>query len=240
VNKKLIAILFTSLLLITNISMIGSSSSKSAMTNNSNGLIEHISSENLKPGDIMFETVYTFLIYVHTLMFIRYDAKNDSYIFIEAPANSVVRYESFSLEEISDPSHYKFGRVQSASEQQIQNAILFAERQLGKRFQIEFLWPKNCDPTDTSDIYADAWYCSELIWAAYYNCNHHPDEEIFGDGIDIDYNKGPFVKPRDIRRDLDVKVFFLKDLSFYDRIIIIFDLIIGMYNWFLDFLSSLD
>lgn len=200
-------------------------------------LIQRISSADLKPGDIMFETVYTFFMYVHTLMFIRYEESNETYVFIEAPANSLVRYEYFSYEEIADPSHYTFGRVLTASDQQIQNAILFAERQLGKAFQDNFIWPKNFNPNDPDDMYADAWYCSELIWAAYYNCNHHPDEQIYGEGIDIDYNYGPFVKPRDIRRDLCVKVFYFEDLTIFDKILIIFDYLTSIYYWFIDLIS---
>lgn len=200
-------------------------------------LIQCITSADLKPGDIMFETVYTFFMYVHTLMFIRYEESNETYVFIEAPANSLVRYEYFSYEEIADSSHYTFGRVILASDQQIQNAILFAERQLGKEFQDNFIWPKNFNPNDQDDIYADAWYCSELIWAAYYNCNHHPDEQIFGEGIDIDYNYGPFVKPRDIRRDLSVKVFYFEDLTIFDKILIIIDYLTSIYDWFIDLIS---
>ena len=37
-------------------------------------------------------------------------------------------------------------------------------------------------------MYANKWYCTELIWAAFYNCNHTPDKYIFGEGIDIDHN----------------------------------------------------
>jgi hypothetical protein len=120
-----------------------------------------------------------------------------------------------------------FARVEGASEEQKQNAIDFAITQLGKFFQrytyydIGFI--KNYDPTDTNDPYADYWYCSEIIWAAYYNCNNpFPTQEpeggyIYGEGIDIDWNGWeedayfdkefiyvPSVKPGDILLHDDV------------------------------------
>ena len=235
--KKIIILIISSCFLLSPISTQICIASPIHDNSIYNELIQPITSIDLKPGDIMFETVYTFLMYVHTLMFVRYEESNETYVFIEAPANSLVRYEYFSYEEISDPGHYKFGRIISASDQQIQNAVLFAESQLGKEFQDNFIWPKNFNPNDQDDMYADAWYCSELIWAAYYNCNHHPDELIFGDGIDIDYNFGPFVKPRDIRRDLSVKVFFLEELNFFDKIILLIDYLTSIYEWFIDLIS---
>ena len=91
-----------------------------------------------------------------------------------------------------------FARVRNADSIQINNAINFTKRQLGKKFQGEFFGikaDKNYDPSDlTNDSYADEWYCSELIWAAYYNCNNpFPKNEpvngyIYGDGIDLDRN----------------------------------------------------
>lgn len=235
--KKIIIFIISSFFLLLPMSNQICLSSPILQNSNHIEIIQPITSVDLKSGDIMFETVYTFLMYVHTLMFIRYEESNETYVFIEAPANSPVRYEYFSYEAISDPSHYKFGRVIVASDQQIQNAVLFAESQLGKEFQDNFIWPKNYNPNDPDDMYADAWYCSELIWAAYYNCDHHPDEQIFGDGIDIDYNYGPFVKPRDIRRDLDVKVFFFEDLTIFDKILILIDYLTSIYEWFIDLIS---
>lgn len=194
--------------------------------------------EWLKPGDIMFETVYTFLVYVHTLLFVEYNTTLQRYIFIEAPVGSVVRYTNFTISEISNASHYKFGRVKTANEEQIENAIAFAESQLGKEFQVNFLWPKNYDPYDDEDIHSDEWYCSELIWAAYYNCNHSPGEGVIGEGIDIDFNHGLFVKPRDIRLDPEVDVFYLKDLTLFDRFMIFLDFLNTIIDWFDHYLSS--
>ena len=55
---------------------------------------------------------------------------------------------------------------------QKQNAIDFIKRQLGKRFQNNWT-NKNYNPEDVeNDTYANEWYCSELLWAAYYNCDN--------------------------------------------------------------------
>jgi len=164
--------------------------------------------KELEPGDIMFKTVYTCLIYVHTLILKEYDEDLDKYLFVEASLSGV-KTDYYDLEEISNATKYKFGRVITATELQKQNAILFAESQIGKKFQWDWVG-KNFNPNDESDAYANEWYCSELIWAAYQNCDHHPDEQIFGKGINIDCNAGLNVKPRDIRNDLDVRVFYLK------------------------------
>jgi len=110
--------------------------------------------------------------------------------------------------------------VKTANRIQKQHAIQFAKKQLGKPFQGEWI-NKNFDPTDTSnDSLANNWYCSELIWAAYYNCNQNfsgnklDNEFIYGNGIDIDFNEwaniGNFtiVAPRDMLWDDDVRRIF--------------------------------
>jgi hypothetical protein len=92
-----------------------------------------------------------------------------------------------------------FARVRNANSYQKNNAINFTKRQLGKKFQGEFFGinaDKNYNPEDIkNDTFANEWYCSELVWAAYYNCNNpFPKEEpkngyIYGNGIDIDKNQ---------------------------------------------------
>ena len=55
--------------------------------------------------------------------------------------------------------------------QEIRNdAVQWAKTQLRKPYQL-FPWDANPNPKDTSDEYANHWYCSELIWAAYWNQN---------------------------------------------------------------------
>ena len=74
-----------------------------------------------------------------------------------------------------------------------------------------------------------SWYCTELVWAAYYNCNHSPEEKIYGQGIDIDRNEWrkdsliySMVWPNNIIRDDDVEVFYLRknrNNNFPDKIL---------------------
>jgi hypothetical protein len=111
----------------------------------------------------------------------------------------------------------------NATEKQKQNAIDFAKLQVGKRYQFDYHnSPKNYNPEDKSDQFANMWYCSELPWAAYYNCNNSfPKKEptngyTYGEGIDIDQNgwkqdshsdseeKYPFPHPRDFFVDDDI------------------------------------
>jgi PKD repeat protein len=48
------------------------------------------------------------------------------------------------------------------------NAVEGAKTQRGRPYQFIVGGP-NTDPNDETDCYADCWYCSELIWAAYWN-----------------------------------------------------------------------
>lgn len=48
------------------------------------------------------------------------------------------------------------------------NAVEWAKTQRGRPYQFIVGGP-NADPNDETDRYADYWYCSELIWAAYWN-----------------------------------------------------------------------
>ncbi len=160
---------------------------------------------DLEPGDIAFKHPDIFPDYLpavidHCLLFIEYNNETEKYVFIEAGIhNSCVQYRYETKQNISSDMWGPFARVRYANQIQKENAINFTKRQLGKKFQGEFFGinaDKNFNPNDTvNDIYANEWYCSELIWAAYYNCNNpFPEEEpqggyIYGDGIDIDRNK---------------------------------------------------
>jgi uncharacterized protein YycO len=50
------------------------------------------------------------------------------------------------------------------------NAVSWAKTQIGEPYQIDFRHA-NPDPSDLSDDEANYWFCSELIWAAYWNQN---------------------------------------------------------------------
>ena len=171
----------------------------------------------LIPGDIAFKhpdiTPDWFPVIIdHCLLFIEYNCSTKEYVFIEAnQVNQKVQYRNETRETLTGPFWGPFGRVRTANPLQKQNAIDFAKRQIGKTFQNEWI-NKNYNFLDTSnDSYANTWYCSELIWAAYYNCNNSFSEQvnesqyIFGEGIDLDKNKWSkefgiicVVRPKDI------------------------------------------
>ncbi len=73
-------------------------------------------------------------------------------------------------------------RVSSASTDQINKAVSFCVNQLGDAYKLDLAKDTSKDEID--------WYCSELVWAAYYN-----------EGIDLEKTgiNEPGVTPRDIR-----------------------------------------
>jgi len=169
---------------------------------------------SLQPGDIVWRDidedyfkVPDFLQhrFAHPLMYI--GKNSEDYLFIEAH-NEGVELQLYGESWINENLYNEISRVK-ASLTQKQNAIAFMYSQVGKDFRPVFIegWhPKVYDPTVN-----DEWFCTELVWAAYYNCNNHPNAKIFGDGIDIDRKGGtfidkiwPIVLPNDIRMDNNV------------------------------------
>jgi len=61
-----------------------------------------------------------------------------------------------------------FGYVTNAFTEQKQDAVMWAREQRGSPYQIGGMNP-NPNPYDTEDLFSDWWFCSELVWAAYYN-----------------------------------------------------------------------
>jgi len=165
---------------------------------------ERIKISKLEPGDIAFKHPDIFpdrfpTIFDHCLLFVKYNESTDRYVFIEAAIHgSCVQYRNETEENITGEMWGPFARVKTANSTQKLNAINFAKRQINKKFQGEFFGisaDKNYNPNDVlNDVFANEWYCSELIWAAYYNCNNSfPKEEpedgyTYGEGIDIDRN----------------------------------------------------
>ena len=223
-EKKILAILITGLLLIVNLNIINKAKGFAELEKNkksekfnkfSSGKLSVIS--DLQPGDILFHISQ--YITIHCLIFKQYNITNNMYEFIEANSDHGVRRIFYSENTLNNTLIYKkFARVETASSNQIQNAILFAESQIGKQFEWDmFFHNKNYIPSDPEKPYSNSWYCTELVWAAYYNCNHTPEEEIYGEGIDIDHNKWKkdsfiwsMVWPNDILWDDDTKVFHLR------------------------------
>lgn len=200
----------------------------------------------LEPGDIAFKHPEVFpdffpTIIDHCLLFVEFDNQTGRYVFIEAGMESDhVQYRNETESALLGPFYGPFAKVRHANEAQKQNAIDFAKRQLGKPFQGNWI-NKNYNPEDIqNDSLADEWYCSELIWAAYYNCNNcFPEEEppdgyIYGNGIDLDrngWNKNPLnysiVAPREILRNpLEVKVYHLNTIIQNHKYFCFFNLIL--------------
>ena len=173
----------------------------------------------LQPGDIAFKHPEAFpgpIIIDHCLLCAGYDNETEEYEFIEAHFHYGVQSRFEKKENLTDSDWGPYARVRSATEEQKKNAIDFARKQIGKDFQIEWI-NKNYDPTDIeNDSLAKEWYCSELVWASYYNCNNKfpsdVDERqcVYGNGIDIDMNgwqkvlNMTIVAPKEIMFDNDV------------------------------------
>jgi hypothetical protein len=173
---------------------------------------------DLKLGDILFQ--FSQYIPMHCILFKQYNSTNKTYEFIEANSEYGVRRIFYSENELNNTIIYKkFARVKNANATQKQNAILFAESQIGKEFELNFLFHnKNNIPNSPDDPFSNSWYCTELVWAAYYNCNHSPEEKIYGQGIDIDRNEWrkdsliySMVWPNNIIWDDDIEVFYLRE-----------------------------
>jgi hypothetical protein len=70
----------------------------------------------------------------------------------------------------------RFTRVMNATAEQRHNASMWAISRIGDKYQT---WdPRKCADPDSKMITARRWYCSEIIWAAYYH-----------QGIEIDKNE---------------------------------------------------
>ena len=127
--------------------------------------------DNLKRGDIIFEAAGFYGITGHVAIVegIYYSDTYEQYYvrIIEAISVGVAR-------SILTPTRIieKIGsayRVKDANETQIDNAIAFIIAQLGKPYQVEYA--KSYSPDSPN------WYCSELIWAAYYHQGINLDDE---------------------------------------------------------------
>mgnify|MGYP003759223731 CR=1 FL=1 len=150
----------------------------------------------VKKGDLIFEAKGGFGITGHIAIVegIYYSsAHNQSYIrIVEAIDKGVVR--SVLDDERVNDKDVTILRVSDATSSQINSAVSFCIGQLGKAYKLDFA--KDISPNEKD------WYCSELVWAAYYN-----------QGIDIETSSGinePGVTPRDIRNSNKTSVVSFK------------------------------
>ncbi len=158
-----------------------------------------VSTLNLELGDIVWRWVDAdifplFQFFMHPLMVT--DIIGNEYEFIESNGAKNVWLRTETEEWITNNNIFDFVyrlKDEVASDLDIENAINFAKSQEGKKFAPLFdiytgiFHIKNSNPHDPNDPLSDSWYCTEIIWAAYYN-----------QGIDIDSNGGTIVIPIDI------------------------------------------
>lgn len=138
----------------------------------------------VKKGDIIYEANGGFGITGHIAIVegIYYSStQQQSYIrLVEAISDGVVR-SVLDDGRVNDKAVTVL-RVSSATSSQINDAVSFCVGQLGKDYRLDLA-------KDTSANESD-WYCSELVWAAYYNQ---------GIGLEKTGINEPGVTPRDIR-----------------------------------------
>lgn len=138
----------------------------------------------VQKGDIIFEANGGYGITAHTAIVegIFYSSALQQYYIrvVEAIDDGVVR--SVLDDERVNDKEVTVLRVSGSTSQQIFSALNFCVSQLGKEYSLDF-------GKDTSASESD-WYCSELIWAGFYN--HGVNIETTGV-----YNE-PGITPRDI------------------------------------------
>lgn len=97
--------------------------------------------------------------------------------------------------------NFTFCYVVNATEEMREGAIAFARSQWAKGYQYpnEIKHPgggggANIYPDDSNDDNSDKWYCSELVWASYYNYNFK--SKGYGNGICISNDSAAKIRPQ--------------------------------------------
>ena len=167
----------------------------------------------------------------HVAIYIGYNNRTNEYEFIEAVDNSGPRICSFT-ETRAWAHHFAFGRVTSATKLQRLGAIRWAKQIClernkpltpnGERIDNAYqyhppmeLW--KCFRPDGFELYNKFWYCSELVWAAYYNVDANGNidyNQAVEKRIDLDENEWTFpfvVEPREIRDDDDILLYLFTE-----------------------------
>ncbi|MBQ1410530.1 MAG: hypothetical protein IIY94_04565 [Oscillospiraceae bacterium] len=144
----------------------------------------------VEKGDVIFEKNGGYGITGHTAIvegiYPRNDGTGRYYIrLIEALSNKEGGVTRSILDDTRvDDKAVTILRVSGATSTKVNNAVSFCQGELGSRYFLDFAKDHSASETD--------WYCSELVWAAYYN-----------QGINIEVgglHGEPGVTPRDILR----------------------------------------
>lgn len=149
----------------------------------------------VKAGDIVFFELYNYSCFHPGWDHVGLYVGNNEFIHASAYLNSVAK-QNISIFEKLD-MEIVYGKVITSNETQRTNAIIFAEGQIGKPFN-------DHEPKDPS-FDSEAWYCSELVWAAY-----------LSQGIDLDKNGWcfpPIVGTLEICWDDDVEMYSYHKLN---------------------------
>jgi hypothetical protein len=104
-----------------------------------------------------------------------------------------------------DVLHYKnpmFARVITATLEQRQAATRWVFSRIGDKYQ---MWdPRKCADPNASLITAKQWYCSEIVWAAYYRLGIDIDQNGWVRDLPWFFPLWSSVSPQDIADDNDV------------------------------------
>lgn len=138
----------------------------------------------VQKGDIIFESKAGYGITAHTAIVegIFYSSSLQRYYIRVVEANTLGVVRSVLDDDRVNDNDVTVLRVSGATSSQIAGAVNFCMGQLGKDYSLDF--EKNTSVSESD------WYCSELVWAGFYN-----------QGINIEttgfYNE-PGITPRDI------------------------------------------
>ncbi len=180
-KKKIIITGIISIFLLTSLTTLSAAEMKTSSGNMFCLDDDYFDPDSLNIGDLLFcdtnTEVLTYLREVnsgysndHCAMYIG----NDRFIHA-APSLLLVPLSSgVCIWSYSDFETYfiniVFAHVTSASESDRLAAVEWAKGRLGRPYQYNYwLQGANYDPYDPDDSHSNRWYCSELIWAAYYN-----------------------------------------------------------------------
>lgn len=131
----------------------------------------------IEPGDILYETNTNSGVVMHMALVcdILYSSEfNQYYIVVIEAVEFGVTYGLLSPNRMSERESYIY-RLTNATSTQISNAINWAVGQYDKDYKFEFNKSKDANSSD--------WYCSELIWAAFYHQGIYLDD---GDNENLD------------------------------------------------------
>lgn len=147
----------------------------------------------LKKGDLIYEPEAGWSITGHTALVvdIAYDAtyQQEYVLVVEAAPNGGVCYGVLTPNRFNTLKDI-IKRVKTATQAQINSAVSWACNQVGKSYFVSTT--KSPDPDN------EFWYCSELVWAAFYW------QGIYLDQNDNEETGGSVVMPYEINADADL------------------------------------